>query len=581
MGVAVGILNGWGLGLDVGLLAVYLALLYTALFCPLLVLAGLGAVLVGRRPGRRAFVAGMVGGLLVFNALLRFQVAAQFVTDTPHMTLVGAVSLVGILACGIGAAAAVLADDRRRRWRRAAAVVGGLALIWVVNTWQERPLYRDLATLVPSLLADTSVPPAPAPVPPEQAWPETRLVVLGFDGLSWEVLLEPLRSGELPGFRALLEDSAYGYVDTLPKVKVDAPLRWNLTWAETLSPVIWETISTGKHPAEHGIGHFYQYRLPGISRGIWHVPTFSRGNGLMGLRIFLRQPPRWKTPWQRKPMSSADARMARFYEVAERNGVSVGAFNWMNTGPAVPLNGFMRGKSLHKPRYYPPEIVDRLPPVPAGRPPKWYSIESTEERERYERVLYDQMVVMGREIPVELMLYYTHFHDGTNHHLWKREGQGDKFFFAGVGHPELDPSEVYMISLRLMDDIVADVLARAPDDAIVMVLSDHGFDWRQYKHHNAPPGLFIARGPGIEAGHHAGATVYDIAPTLLHWLGLPVADDMPGSPLSVAIPGGPLDGPVLRVATHGSAKPAPSDGEMDPAELQKLEDELRALGYLN
>jgi hypothetical protein len=577
LAVWVGVLNAWGVSLDVVVLAGYLAFVYCALFGLVLGAAGLVAIGLGKRPGPRFFVALAVGVVVAFNALLRFHVAVQFLTDTPHMTVLGVADLVVILACGAGTAGAVLATEAACRRRRLLAVAVALLALWGVNTWHERPLYRDLEANVAPLLASTP----PPPVTVDASLEKTRLVVLGFDGLSWELLLRPLREGRLPGFRALLEDAAYGYLDTLPKVQVDAPARWSLTSSETLSPVIWETISTGRHPAIHGIGHFFNYAFPGVSRGVWHVPTFSLGNGPMGLRLFLRARPKGPSPWKRVPLSSADAKVARFFEVAERHGLAVGSLNWMNTGPAVPMNGFMRGRALAQPRYYPPEIVDRLPPVPPGRPVKWVDLPSTHERESYERVLYQQMVIMAQEIPVDLLIYYTHFHDGTNHHYWMHEAHDDAFWFAGLSHPELEPSEVAMISLRFMDDVVADILARVPEEAIVVVLSDHGFDWREYKHHNSPPGVFIARGPGIAPGPFPAGTVYDVTPTLLHWLGLPVADDMPGSPLPLAAPGGPLDRVVTRVPTHGAAKPMPADSELDPEEVERLEKELRALGYLN
>ena len=578
LAVWVGLLNGWALSLDVFVLAFYLSIVYGALVTGSLFLVASGAVLLGRRPERRLFVAITAAGYVTFNALLRFHLAAQFVTDTPHMTILGVVDLVVILACGVGTARIFLATDGRQRLRGVVAVGIALLALWGVNRWHERPLRRDLGAIIPELLESTEASP-PAEV--DAVLEDTRLVVLGFDGLSWELLLDPLRQGSLPGFRSLLEGAAFGYLETLPKVEVAAPASWSLTSVETLSPVIWETISTGQHPAEHGIGHFYQYTLPGMSRGIWHIPTFSRGHGPMGLRLILRQPPEWPTPWKRVPLSSADAKVARFFEVAELHGISVGSLNWMNTGPAVPMNGFMRGRTLAKPRYYPPEIVELLPPVPPGRPPRWADLPSTRERDRYERVLYEQFVLMAQHVPVELLMYYTHFHDGTNHHYWKHEAHDDAFWFSGLSHPELEPSEVALISLRFLDDILVDILARLPEDATVVVLSDHGFDWREYKHHNAPPGVFIARGPGIAPGLLPAGTVFDVAPTLLHWLGLPVADDMLGSPLAIAEPGGPLDREVKRVASHGAAKPISSDGDLDPEELKKLEEELRALGYLN
>jgi len=53
------------------------------------------------------------------------------------------------------------------------------------------------------------------------------------------------------------------------------------------------------------------------------------------------------------------------------------------------------------------------------------------------------------------------------------------------------------------------------------------------QHFNQPNGIFIACGPRIKDGERAeGARLFDIAPTVLHIMGLPVPDDMDGTVLN-------------------------------------------------
>jgi predicted AlkP superfamily pyrophosphatase or phosphodiesterase len=75
--------------------------------------------------------------------------------------------------------------------------------------------------------------------PPEPASPP--LLLLGIDGLEWDVVLPLVESGDLPVIAGLLQRGTAGKLATL---------------SPTLSPVIWTTVATGKMPAKHGIQHF-------------------------------------------------------------------------------------------------------------------------------------------------------------------------------------------------------------------------------------------------------------------------------------------------------------------------------------
>ena len=89
------------------------------------------------------------------------------------------------------------------------------------------------------------------------------------------------------------------------------------------------------------------------------------------------------------------------------------------------------------------------------------------------------------------------------------------------------------------------------------------------------------QGPGIRAGQRLeGATIYDIMPTLAALLDLPVARDLPGHVLETALePAWRQPNPTRRVATYGPRPPQAAEGTSETLD-RRLEDDLRAVGYL-
>jgi predicted AlkP superfamily phosphohydrolase/phosphomutase len=89
-------------------------------------------------------------------------------------------------------------------------------------------------------------------------------------------------------------------------------------------------------------------------------------------------------------------------------------------------------------------------------------------------------------------------------------------------------------------------------------------------------GVFIARGPEVQVGKQVDdARILDLAPTILHLMGLPVLDDMDGRVLAEALT---TTRPVER-RSAGSADEG-TGAELSAEETAEVEDRLRALGYL-
>ena len=70
---------------------------------------------------------------------------------------------------------------------------------------------------------------------------DTRVLIVGIDGATFSVIDSLLAEGALPTFERLIANG------------VRAPLR---SEAPTISVAVWNSIATGKRPAEHGITNF-------------------------------------------------------------------------------------------------------------------------------------------------------------------------------------------------------------------------------------------------------------------------------------------------------------------------------------
>ncbi len=92
-------------------------------------------------------------------------------------------------------------------------------------------------------------------------------------------------------------------------------------------------------------------------------------------------------------------------------------------------------------------------------------------------------------------------------------------------------------------------------------------------------GIFMAYGPDIRPGLRVeGAAIVDIAPTVLHLMGLPIPDDLDGRPLA-EIAHGAIAAP--RFAAAEAADHTPYNLEYSQEEAEHVAERLQALGYLD
>jgi hypothetical protein len=263
------------------------------------------------------------------------------------------------------------------------------------------------------------------------------------------------------------------------------------------------------------------------------------------------------------------------------------------TGAAAPPPG---------PTVFPPEWQARVDALQAGdapieglsdplgdgsQLPDWMDLEDLRRFAPMDAALTAMAREIDRELRPDLLMVLLPGIDRVSHHLWiGLEPQG---LYPAERFP-LSPEEWRSAGDALRgyyaytDALLARLLALFDADDLVMVLSDHGFQpvmlprTRLTGHHQdeaAADGLWFARGPGIAPGAStAGSSIYQVLPTALTFMGLPLAEDLVAAPadfLALA--------PAGRVASYEGTPIERVEVDASGREGEILE-RLRALGYL-
>jgi arylsulfatase A-like enzyme len=150
--------------------------------------------------------------------------------------------------------------------------------------------------------------------------------------------------------------------------------------------------------------------------------------------------------------------------------------------------------------------------------------------------------------------------------------------------------------------VIADYLAEAGENTTVMIVSDHGFEtkrdlkvlWEKGEKirteeggkdvpwDHGVDGIFIMAGPGIKKDNRLpDMSVVDVTPTLLAYLGLPVAEDMDGAAELAMFEASFLEAnPVTTVSTYETGGPGGDEAPMESPMDDGIKEKLRALGYI-
>jgi hypothetical protein len=566
---------------DALVIAAYLGLLFGAAVAAAAFTASVGVYLVARRaPASVArhgrFWAVTAGGLVTVTCLayltLWWQTTnAGLGSNAPLWTLFAlgvavAISLLLGHAVVVTALALMVASTGTvagvrgvpgASWQVSVAAgalaFGGAAALLVLTAPTEREnVQRPVLTVVPSGL---------------------RVRIFAIDGVDPQVFDELVAAGRLPALAAVFGTARAQLegADTQGDLDTADPAR------------IWTTIATGQPPAVHGVRGLETRRIAGV-----------RGTVAAGDRSPFQQSLRAATDLVRltRPsiVSGDERREMTFWEVAAEAGLRTAVVNWWATWPAATGTGTVltdratlrleRGGDLDA-EIAPPDVYPRLRE-------RWPSVrrqsealasgavdatlEPTVRTVLLRSAELDAMQILLADAVADpapdLLAVYLPGLDIAQHSLL-RSDEGRAVSASTVGL-RIEAVRAYYVAL---DRLIAPAVA-SRDGQLVMVVTAPG------RVASSTSGRLALSGPAARAGATANGGPVDVAPTILHALGLPVSRNLAGKALTQILTESFMTRyPVRTIPAYGPPAARAASRQGQPLD-QEMIDRLRSLGYV-
>lgn len=411
-----------------------------------------------------------------------------------------------------------------RRVLGATAVVAGLwALVALVSVFV-RPrgtghavplpaLFFGLFLGMPLLAGRAALPVSLATLPSLPAAATRSLLIVGLEGVSWELVTAGASDGSLPTLAELLKKGAAGPLASVASVEHAA---------------LWTTAATGKRPFKHGV----------VSEEVRETPA-----GPLRLRTLLPGSAlRLGLPFTLALRSRPESRSLAFWEILARRGHETSILGW----PGAAASG---GDHLLEIFRVEPSRLDR-PLVrslsPAGLSPELAARTTLAAAARDLTILGAALGTPPQGPSNVLVLVLS----GATLVSRSFGAAGDAHYW-GLPVPDAGPkARALGAYYRFLDDLLRDLLEREGRDRTICVFSPVSYgpppplDALGAFVRAVPPsaspdagtdGFLLLAGAGIRAGVRlTSAELPDLAPTLLVLAGEPMARDIDGRVLAEA-----------------------------------------------
>ena len=397
--------------------------------------------------------------------------------------------------------------------------------------------------------------------------PPRRVLLIGLDAASWANLEPSIESGLMPTLAALQNRGAWGELESSDP-----------TW----SPRIWTTIATGRRPEDHGILDFTKDGVPysSNSRREWALWDLLP---LYGARSAFHY---WWASW---PAEDVDGRIVtdRFqqFELDQRLSPEQDEVRLDRIFEAAQARAEPRSESLSVP---PP---DSIKDFEARHAIKLEVLDEFLLRDEFVTQLGLDAIEDGT---FDLVSVYLRGMDAVGHKFWKWHYHQTAPRAAAWVYGEPDSDQETLGGVIQHMDVLVDlwvqrVLDAAGPDWNVVVVSDHGMratvpttDAREPEtgtHHRS--GMILMAGPDVKEDFLIrGANIYDVFPTILYLMGLPVAADLPGRILFEALRPSRDLLPAVRVVDAYPAREAKDHTPLRTDRDEGYLERLKALGYV-
>ena len=408
-----------------------------------------------------------------------------------------------------------------------------------------------------------------------------KVLLIGWDAADWQHINPLLDAGLLPGLENLINRGVMGNLATLHPF---------------LSPMLWNSIATGKTADKHGVLGFTEPLPSGV-----------------GVR----------------PFASTSRKVKALWNICHQYELRSNVIGWWASHPAEPINGCVvsnlfnglkrnqdgslnitpgtfhpadKGAQLAELKIHHAEITgdDILPFIPAAA-----SIDQTKDPRLSTacKLLSDCASIQSiathlmESEPWDLTAVYfdsiDHFcHAFMYYHPPQMANVSDQDF-------ELY-KDVIKGAYRFHDMILQRLIHLAGEETTIVLCSDHGFQsgaLRPYATPSEPAGpaawhrdlgIIVMAGPGVKQDERIyGANIIDITPTILYQFGLPIGEDMDGRVLIDAFenPQPPATISSWEVmpgscGMHTADSDSTGSEKISDAQSQELVKQFVALGYI-
>jgi hypothetical protein len=373
-----------------------------------------------------------------------------------------------------------------------------------------------------------------------------RVSMILLDGATLDVIAPNAAGGRFPNFGRLLENGAVLHLATL---------------RPTQPATVWTAVSTGKLPYKTTVYSAARYAVAGSTSRLDLLPDFCFAQAMVRFGLLVQEE-HTSEALQAPPM----------WELLSSYGITTGVIDWPLTFPAHQVDGYLVSDELLRrddssilasigsdpPLAWPSDVVDIARRARSRVSPEASSIARVAQKAIGKQPGEGQSVHLN---PVAI--------DAAAEQLGLELSAWRPTQFTAVRYPGIDAIGHYYLRYSVprafgdvsdqerlqygrvleeyytfVDGIVGRAMTALGPDDLLLVVSGFGMEPLSLgkralervtgdpdlsgSHERAPDGFIMAYGRQVAKGSFRRASVVDVAPTVLYYLGLPIARDLDG-----------------------------------------------------
>jgi predicted AlkP superfamily phosphohydrolase/phosphomutase len=363
-----------------------------------------------------------------------------------------------------------------------------------------------------------------------------RVAVIAIDGGSLDLIAKATAEGRLPNFGRILDGGAVRHLATLHPTSAEA---------------VWAAVATGKLPQKNGVRSAGVYQLAGGGGSVQLLPEYCFAHGLERLGFLVAT-----------PHTSATFRTRTIWGLLGTHGFTVGVVGWPLTQPAPVVRGYLVADTYPRVALTPSGIEDQSALYPPGLQAEVAAamdsvmddapgaMTASDERDPREDapartdLFFDRIARrLATAYPAQVTMTRYQGLDPLGHYFLRFAMPSEFGDVSDEEHRRL--GGVLERHYAILDESIGRAMAALGPDDLLLVVSGYGMEPLNLgrrlvervmgdpdlsgTHDSAPDGFLMAYGASVARSRlQTRASVVDVTPTLLYFLGLPIGRDMDG-----------------------------------------------------